>query len=123
VPQKKKKKKKKKKNVDSVPLDSSSYYFSGQFKHDCDVSWINFIVPFLHLLLLCCCGLHSCACVLLRAHIYLFIYSLSIDAVTNTDYVTSNELMIVNNELEKMWKEMFVALLKLLLESPKEKSK
>jgi hypothetical protein len=41
--------------------------------------------------------------------IYLFTYSLFNDAVSISDYIASNERMIVNNELERMWKETVVA--------------
>jgi hypothetical protein len=37
--------------------------------------------------------------------IYLFIYSLFNDAFSVSDYIASNERMLVNNELERMWKE------------------
>jgi hypothetical protein len=40
---------------------------------------------------------------------YLFIYSLFNDAFSISDYITSNERMIVNNELERMWNEVVVA--------------
>jgi hypothetical protein len=39
----------------------------------------------------------------------LFIYSLFNDAFSSSDYVTSNERIIVNNELERMWKEAVMA--------------
>jgi hypothetical protein len=39
----------------------------------------------------------------------LFIYSLFNDAFSDTDYIASNERVIVNNELERMWKEVVVA--------------
>jgi hypothetical protein len=40
---------------------------------------------------------------------YLFICSLFNDAFSISDYTASNERMIVNNELERMWKEAVVA--------------
>jgi hypothetical protein len=41
--------------------------------------------------------------------IYLFLYSLFNDAFIISDYTASNERMIANNELERMWKEAAVA--------------
>jgi hypothetical protein len=43
---------------------------------------------------------------------FIFIYSLFNDAFIISDYIVSNERMIVNNELERMWKEAAVALFK-----------
>jgi hypothetical protein len=40
---------------------------------------------------------------------YLFIYSLFNDTFSSSAYIASNERMIVNNELERMWKETVVA--------------
>jgi hypothetical protein len=40
---------------------------------------------------------------------FLFIYSLFNDAFSISDYIASNERMIVKNELERMWKEAVVA--------------
>jgi hypothetical protein len=37
--------------------------------------------------------------------IYLFICAAFNDAFSSSDYAASNERMIVNNELESMWKE------------------
>jgi hypothetical protein len=45
---------------------------------------------------------------------YLFIYSLFNDAFIISDYIASNERMIVNNELESMWKEAVMAQFKVL---------
>jgi hypothetical protein len=39
----------------------------------------------------------------------LFIYDLFKDAVRRSDYITSNYIMI--NELERMWKEVVIALM------------
>jgi hypothetical protein len=39
----------------------------------------------------------------------LFIYSLFNDSFSISYYIASNEMMIVNNELERMWKEAVVA--------------
>jgi hypothetical protein len=36
--------------------------------------------------------------------IYLFIYSLFNDAVVNSDYMTSNNWVTMNNEFERIWK-------------------
>jgi hypothetical protein len=41
--------------------------------------------------------------------IYLFIHSLFHDAFSISDYIVSNERMIVNNEMERLWKEAVVA--------------
>jgi hypothetical protein len=41
--------------------------------------------------------------------IYSFIYSLFDEAFSISDYTASNERMIVNNVLERMWKEAIVA--------------
>jgi hypothetical protein len=40
---------------------------------------------------------------------FLFIYSLFNDAFSSSDYTASSEKMIVNNELERIWKEAVVA--------------
>jgi hypothetical protein len=45
----------------------------------------------------------------LHSNEYLFIYSLFNDNFSISDYIASNEKMIVNNELERMWKEAVVA--------------
>jgi hypothetical protein len=39
----------------------------------------------------------------------LFVYSLFNDVFSISDYIASNERMIVNNELGRMWKEAVVA--------------
>jgi hypothetical protein len=41
--------------------------------------------------------------------IYIFIYSLFKDAFSSSDYIAWNERMIVNYELERLWKEEVVA--------------
>jgi hypothetical protein len=51
---------------------------------------------------------------LMFVFIYLFIYSLFNDAFSISDYIASNKRMIVNNELERMWKETVVAQFKVL---------
>jgi hypothetical protein len=38
-----------------------------------------------------------------------FIYSLFNDAFSVSDFIASNEMIMVNNELERMWKEAVVA--------------
>jgi hypothetical protein len=40
---------------------------------------------------------------------YLFIYSLFKNAFSSSDYIASNERIMVNNELERMWKEAVIA--------------
>jgi hypothetical protein len=47
-------------------------------------------------------------CCILRV-IYFFFFCLFNDAFSSSDYIASNERMIVHNELEKMWKEEVVA--------------
>jgi hypothetical protein len=48
-------------------------------------------------------------CPCLSTHtFYSFIYSLFNDAFNSSDYIASNERMIVNNELERIWKEAVV---------------
>jgi hypothetical protein len=39
----------------------------------------------------------------------LFIYCLSNDALSSSDYITLNERMILNNEFERMWKVVVMA--------------
>jgi hypothetical protein len=39
----------------------------------------------------------------------LFIYSLLNDFVSSSDYIESNKRIIVNNEMERIWKEAVVA--------------
>jgi hypothetical protein len=41
--------------------------------------------------------------------IYLFICSLFNNTFSISEYIASNERMIVNNELERMWREADVA--------------
>jgi hypothetical protein len=41
--------------------------------------------------------------------LFILIYNLFNDAFSISDYIASNERMIVNNELERMWKEAVVA--------------
>jgi hypothetical protein len=43
-----------------------------------------------------------------------FIWALFNDAVTQSDYTASSDWMVVNNELERTWKEAVVALFKVL---------
>jgi hypothetical protein len=44
-----------------------------------------------------------------RPNIYLFIYGLFNDAISSSDYIASNNRMVLNNELEWIWKEAAVA--------------
>jgi hypothetical protein len=53
-------------------------------------------------------GLNSSA-VSFKLSIYLFTYSLFNDAFSSSHFIASNERIIVNNELERMWKEAVVA--------------
>jgi hypothetical protein len=52
-------------------------------------------------------------CVIQEGRVY-FIYSLFNDTFSKSDYIASNERMIVNNELERKWKEAVVAQFKVL---------
>jgi hypothetical protein len=53
---------------------------------------------------------HSLSCARVSyGRVILFIYSLFNEAFSISDYIASNERMIVNNELERMRKEAVVA--------------
>jgi hypothetical protein len=44
-----------------------------------------------------------------KKYLYLFICSLFNDAANNSYYVALNDRIVVNNELERIWKEAVVA--------------
>jgi uncharacterized membrane protein len=46
--------------------------------------------------------------------IYVFIYGLFNDAVSSLDCILSNDRIVNDNELERMWREMAMALFKVL---------
>jgi hypothetical protein len=51
--------------------------------------------------------------------IYLFIFNLLKDVVSIPVYITSNNLMIANNKLERTWKEVVVSYYRVQLSSPR----
>jgi hypothetical protein len=46
--------------------------------------------------------------------LYLFICSLCNNALSNSDYTESNDLMVMNNELERVWEKVMTVSFKIL---------
>jgi hypothetical protein len=53
-------------------------------------------------------SLHVVEPVFTLAGFFLFVCALFYDAISNSDNTASNDWMVVNNELEGMWKEAVV---------------
>jgi hypothetical protein len=52
--------------------------------------------------------------VYIQAYVVLFIYGILNNAVSNSDYVGLNGKIMVNNDKERMWKEVVRALTEIL---------